>query len=321
MKITVLDAKTSAMDDLSYAALSEFGDLTVYDRTPENLVFERASGCEAVLTNKVPMFEKQLAPLADLKYIGILATGYNNVDLQYAKKRGITVTNIPSYGTDSVAQAVFAHILHFANAVAEHSEAVKNRGEWCASADISFCVKPLTELAGKTLGIIGYGEIGRKVAQIGSAFGMEVAAFSPSKIGAKSAGAVRFADSADAVFAAADIISLNCLLNASTNKIVNARTIARMKDGVWIVNTGRGGLVDESDLASALRAGKVGAYGCDVLSKEPPEVSNPLLTAPNCCITPHNAWTTFEARRRLIDIAVGNLRAWIDGSPRNVVGK
>ena len=290
LKITVLDGFMAAREDLNWDALREFGDVSEYDRTPNELVIERSIDADVLLVNKVPLFKEQLSLLPKLKYIGVTATGYNNVDLSEARARGIDVTNIPSYSTESVAQAVFAHILNLSNAVESHSEAVRS-GLWCKSADICFCLRPLVELCGRRLGIIGYGAIGSRVAQIAKAFGMEVWAYSPSRGCVGGDGVAQF-KSVEEIFSNCHIISLNCPLNSATDKI---------------------------SMAAALKSGKVGGYGADVLSVEPPQLDNPLLCAPNCYLTPHNAWTTKEARSRLIEIAADNLRSWIAGSPKNLV--
>ncbi len=304
-------------EDLNWDALRRLGTVAEYDRTPRDLIIERSADADAILVNKVPLFKEQLALLPNLKSKGITATGCNNVDLAEARARGIDVSNIPSYSTESVAQAVFAHILNLSNAVENHSEAVKN-GVWNKSADICFCLRPLVELCGRRLGIIGYGAIGKRVAQIAKAFGMDVWAYSPSKEGAGCDGVAQF-KSVDEIFSNCHIISLNCPFNPATDKIVNAKSISLCMDGVWFINTGRGALVDERAMAEALALGKVGGYGAAVLSAEPPSADNPLLGAPNCHLTPHNAWTTKEARRRLIEIAADNLRAWIAGTPKNIV--
>lgn len=315
MKIAILDGYTSTMGEFDWKGIEAFGEVAAYDRTPEDKIIERARGAEAVLTNKVPMFEEQICALPELRYIGVLATGYNNVDLRCAKSRGIAVTNIAEYGTDSVAQAVFAHILNIANKTEEHSQSARS-GDWSKCADICYCLAPLTEIAGKTIGIVGYGAIGRRVAQIAKAFGMEVVAYSPSRPAGTSDAAARFT-TLDDLLSSSDIISLNCALNDSTKEMVNAESIAKMKDGAWIVNTGRGGLVNERDLAAALNSGKIGAAGVDVLSSEPPPPDNPLISAKNCHITPHIAWTTREARKRLIQIAAENLKSWLEGGSKN----
>ncbi len=316
LKIVVMDGKTAAMDDLGWSDFEKLGELVVYGNTPKDKIVERAAGADAVLTNKVPFFAEQFSALPRLRYVGVLATGYNNVDLKEAASRGVEVTNVPSYGTDSVAQEVFAHILNISNRVQTHAEAV-NRGEWRDS--MCFCLTPQVELAGKSIGILGFGKIGRKVAEIASAFGMKVVAFSPSRKAGLSEGAVRFV-SRDDLFETSDIISLNCLLSSETEKIINAKNLSKMRRGVWIINTGRGRLIDEEALADALKSGKVGAAGLDVLSSEPPSKGNPLIGIPNCFITPHNAWTTFEARRRLLRIAFENLSEWASGlAPKNSI--
>lgn len=318
-KIAVLDGYTTVLNNLNWDSLNQFGDVVAYDRTPKEKIIERAIDAQAVLTNKVPFFKEQIEQLSNLKYIGVLATGYNNVDLDFARERGIVVTNIPAYGTDSVAQTAFAHILNIANSVELHSQAVHN-GEWTKSPDPCLCLTPIVELSGKTLGIIGYGAIGKKIAVLAKSFGMNVVAYSPSRIVGTSDEISDF-KSVDDIFKCSDILSLNCPLNSSTDKIINNDTINLMKNGVWIINTGRGGLIDELALAEALKSGKVGAAGVDVLSAEPPSVENPLLNVPNCHITSHNAWMSKEARQRLINIAVENLKAFIDDKPINVVNK
>ena len=282
IRIAILDAYTTVRDDLDWSPLEKFGTVYSFDRTPPELIVERARSADAVLVNKVPMFAEQ-----------------------------------PGYGTDSVAQAGFAHILNISNRVQAHSEAVE-RGEWARSRDVCFCLSATVELSGKTLGIFGYGAIGRRVAEIGAAFGMRALAFSPSRaVGTRDA--VAEFVSAGELFSRSDIISLNCPLNDATTGIVCARTIAKMRRGVWIINAGRGGLVDEGALAEALERGVVGAAGLDVLCEEPPVSGSPLIGAPNCFITPHNAWATREARARLIEIAAENIASWLEGRPRNIV--
>lgn len=318
-KIVILDAFTSVRDDLNWNAFEAVAKVDAFDRTSPDQVVERCAGAEVVLTNKVVLNSAHFEELPDLKYVGVLATGFNNVDLSAARARGIDVTNIPAYSTDSVAQAVFSHILEFANMTAKHAAAVRE-GQWSTSKDICFSLGRLTELAGMTLGIIGYGAIGKTVAKIARAFGMKVIAYTPRlKVGCSDIFAT-FA-SLDEVFAASDIVSLNCPLNDFTRGIINEKNIAKMKDGAWIINTGRGSLVDERALAEALRSGKIGAAGLDVLSSEPPSSANPLIGAPNCNITPHNAWTTYAARKRLLDIALDNLNSWIAGEKKNVVNQ
>ena len=316
-KLVVLDGYTAVFDDLDWRAFDAIADAEVYQRTPPDKIIERAANADAVFTNKVPLFRGQLDALPKLKYIGVLATGYNNVDIPLARSRGITVTNIPSYGTESVAQQVFAHILNMANRVADHAASVR-AGAWCSSKDICYCLTRQTELSGLTLGIVGYGAIGRAAARIGAAFGMKVLACRRSgKIG-EIDGCAQIASLGD-VLAKSDIVSLNCPLNEKTDKIINAQTIAKMKRGAWLVNTGRGGLVDEPALAAALKSGQIAFAGVDVLSSEPPKPDNPLLGLENCFITPHNAWTTTAARRRLLKICFDNFAAWLAGSPINTV--
>lgn len=317
MKLVILDGYMATREDLDWNALSNFAQVEIFDRTPPEKIIERSIDADAVFTNKVPFFKEQIVQLPNLKYIGVLATGYNNVDLQLARERGITVTNIPAYGTSSVAQEVFAHILNISNRIELHSNSV-HTGDWCKSPDVCYCLTQQTELANLTLGIIGFGAIGKKVSQIAEAFDMRVLAYSPSKKVGDTYGKTRIAD-IDEIFAQSDIISLNCPLTSATEKIINSENIAKCKRGVWIINTGRGGLIDELALAQALKNGSVGYAGVDVLSVEPPVAENPLLSCDNCFITPHNAWTTQSARKRLIDIAINNFKAWINGSAINVV--
>ncbi len=318
IKIAILDGFTTIQNDLNWHDFDEIADVAYFDRTPPEKILERANDADAVFTNKVPFFTEQLDALPKLKYIGVLATGYNNVDVKLAKERGIIVCNIPSYGTDSVAQSVFAHILNISNQIAKHAQSVRD-GDWCKSPDIAYCLTAQTELASLTLGIVGFGAIGRKVAEIAQGFGMNVLAFSPSrKIGEKF-GNVEIAD-IEKIFAQSDIVSLNCPLNENTKEIINAKTLALFKHSAWLINTGRGQLINEADLASALKSGKIAFAGLDVLSCEPPKKDNLLLGLENCFITPHNAWTTRAARQRLINICLNNFKAWLAGNPINVVG-
>ena len=317
LKIAVLDGFTTVGHDLNWDAFKQYADIVVFDRTPKEKIIERASDADAVFTNKVPLFKEQLDALPKLRYIGVLATGYNNVDVRLAAERGIVVTNIPQYGTDSVAQAVFAHILNISNRVAVHAEAVRS-GVWCKSADVCFRLTEQVELAGKTLGIIGFGAIGRKVARIAEAFSMNVLAFAPSREIGEFYGAARICP-VDEIFASSDIVSLNCPLNEKTAKIITAQSLSKFKRGAWLINPGRGGLIDENALADALNSGRVAFAGLDVLSVEPPAGGNPLLGLSNCFITPHNAWTTTEARRRLLGICLENFKAWCSASPINTV--
>ena len=322
--IVVLDGYTLNPGDLSWEGLAELGELTVYDRTGEDeeRIIERARDAEIVLTNKTPLSRRTIEALPKLRYLGILATGYNVIDLGAAAERKIPVSNVPSYGTDSVAQLVFAHILRFCHHVAEHSGSVKE-GEWTRSGDFCYWKFPLVELAGKTLGIIGFGRIGRRVADIAHAFGMKVLACDVSRgtepeWAGTSPGAFAWAE-CNGLLSRSDFVSLNCPLTDENRGLMNAGNLAGMKEGSFLVNASRGPLVVDEDLAAALESGHLAGAGLDVLGTEPPAPDNPLYTAPNVSITPHIAWATREARFRLMDIAVDNLRAFLAGNPRNVV--
>lgn len=317
MKIVILDAYTSNPGDLSWDGLSELGELHVYERTetPE-LVVERCKGAEIVLTNKTILSAEILNQLPRLLYIGVLATGYNVVDFEAARKQHIVVTNIPAYSTDSVAQATFAHILNITNRVGDYADGIAH-GKWEQSKDFSYLSYPLHELTGQTIGIVGLGNIGTKVAKIALAFGMKVIAFTSKEQEALPEGVVRM--NMDDLFETADIVSLHCPLTESTRHLVNKDRLATMKPNAIIINTGRGPLVDDQALADALNAGTIQAYGADVITQEPPRDGNPLLSARNAFFTPHIAWATFEARQRLISIATANVKAFISGSPQNVV--
>lgn len=317
MRIVVLDAYTANPGDLSWEELAKLGDLAIYDRTPPEKTIERAREADAILTNKVILDESVIASLPKLKYVGILATGANVVDLVAAKSRGIVVSNVPKYSTESVVQLVFAHILNLATRLADNASAVRN-GEWVACSDFSFSRGNLTELYGKCLGIVGLGSIGSRVAQVGVVFGMNVVAYGPHLSVGNCYGEVE-AVSLEKLFEISDIVTLHCPLNSATRRLVNKDRLEEAKDGMWLINTGRGQLLDEQDVACALKSGKLGGLGIDVLSTEPPKSNNPLLEAPNCYITPHNAWATIEARRRLIRIAVDNLKAFIANDPKNIV--
>ena len=320
MKIVILDGYTVNHGDLSWDGLKEFGELTVYDRTPNDLqtVVSRIGDAEIVLENKINMSREVMDACPNLKYIGEIATGYNNVDVQAAKEKGIIVTNIPAYSTASVAQLTFALLLEICHHTAHHNDLV-HQGDWTSCPDTMFYdhTWPLIELAGKTMGIIGFGQIGQSVARIARAFGMNVITYSRSvrEEGKLLAEYV----SLDELFARSDVISLHCPLFPETKGLINAENIAKMKDGVIILNTSRGPVINEADLAEALNSGKVYAAGVDVVSSEPMQADNPLLSAKNCFITPHMAWMSSEARTRLIDIAVNNIRAYRDGAPINNV--
>lgn len=316
MNIVVLDGYTANPGDLNWDKLQELGKCTIYERTAPDEVLERAAGAEVLLTNKVVLNSETIAALPDLKYIGVLATGYNVVDIAAARERGIIVTNIPAYSTPSVGQMVFAHILNITQQVRHYSEKV-TQGDWSKSSDFCFYDTPLIELLGKKIGIVGLGQTGYNTARIAIGFGMKVWAVT-SKSRLQLPPEIRKAD-LDQVFHECDIISLHCPLTDSTRNLVNANRLSLMKPTSILINTGRGPLVNEQDLADALNTGKIYAAGLDVLSEEPPRSDNPLLTARNCFITPHIAWANFEARQRLIHITVSNLKAYIDGKPINVV--
>ena len=320
MKIVVLDGYILNPGDLTWESLEALGDTTVYDRTSYNpndidLIIERSKDADAILTNKTPITREVLNNLPNLKYIGVLATGYNVVDIEAAKEKGITVTNIPTYGTDAVAQMVFALLFELTNHVSEHNKAVKE-GQWSAIQDWCFWNKPLMELSGKTIGIIGYGRIGQKVGQIAQAFGMKVLANANSPRRELENESMKYAD-IDELYKYSDVISPHCPLTEDTKGMINKGTISKMKDGVIIINTSRGPLIVEEDLAGALESGKIKGAGLDVVNKEPIELDNPLLKLDNCIITPHIAWAPIEARSRLMDIAVNNLRAFIGNKPAN----
>lgn len=315
MNITILDGWSANPGDLSWQPLEKFGRLTVYDRTFTDQILERSKGNEIILTNKVPLDSATLRQLPNLQYIGILATGYNVVDVKTAVSQGITVTNIPSYSTMSVAQSVFALLLAFTNSTEHYSDQFHS-GEWCRCPDFSFVDTELTELSGKRLGIIGYGNIGKAVARIASAFGMEVCA-SSSKDQKELGDIVKL--TTDEIFSTCDVVSLHCPLTEDTYHIADERRINSMKRDAIIINTARGPLVDEYALAVALKEGKIRGAGLDVLGQEPPSFDNPLIGVPRCIVTPHIGWATKEARTRLIAIAIDNVRAFLSGAPVNVV--
>ncbi|MBO7143815.1 MAG: D-2-hydroxyacid dehydrogenase [Salinivirgaceae bacterium] len=314
MKIVVLDGYCLNPGDLDWSGFEPMGSITVYDRTPAALTIERSKDAAALLTNKTVLTAENMSQMPNLKYVGVLATGYNVVDLQYAASRGIVVTNIPAYSTASVAQMVFAHILNIANSVEHHSQLVRG-GAWSGSIDFCFWDRPQVELAGKTIGLVGLGNTGMATARIALAFGMKVIAVTSKKNLPEGIKSVSYSD----LWQQSDIVSLHCPLSADTRNLVNTSTIAQMKPSAILINTGRGPLIDEQALADALNGGRIAAAAVDVLSTEPPTADNPLLTARNCFITPHIAWATREARQRLMDIAVGNLKAFAEGKPVNVV--
>lgn len=317
MKIVVLDGFTENPGDLSWEQLEQLGDCTVYDRTPSDLVLERIDHADIVLTNKTVLSKDVINRSPHLKYIGVLATGYNIVDLKAAREKNIPVCNIPTYGTNAVAQFAMALLLELCHHVGEHSQSVMN-GEWSHSPDFCYWKYPLTELSGKTMGIIGFGRIGRRTAELAAVFGMKVIAYDPFQDCAKNTADFQYV-SLEELFSQSDVISLHCPLSDSTREIICKENIAKMKYGVWIINTSRGPLIRESDLRDALVCGKVAGAALDVVSVEPIAEDNPLLNAPNCIITPHIAWAPKESRQRLMDIAVKNVKAFIGGNPTNVV--
>ncbi len=320
-KIVVLDGYTLNPGDLSWEALEALGELTVYDRTEidNDAIIERIGDAAYVFTNKTPVNAAIIAACPSLKFVGVLATGYNVVDVAAAKEAGIAVTNIPTYGTDAVGQFAIALLLEICHHVGHHSEAV-HEGRWESNADWCFWDYPLIELAGKTIGVIGYGRIGQSTGRIAQAFGMKVLAYDTYQNEALVSDTCQYAD-LEKVFAEADVIALHCPLFPETEGIINKDNIAKMKDGVIIINNSRGPLIVEQDLADALNSGKVYAAGLDVASTEPIKGDNPLLKAKNCLITPHISWAPVESRTRLMGIAVDNLKAFIDGKPVNVVNK
>ena len=317
LKIVVLDGYTLNPGDLSWKDLEALGTVKIYDRTHPGEVVERATGAQIVLTNKTVLDGEALSQLPDLKYIGVLATGYNVVNLEAARRQGITVTNIPAYSTDSVAQMVFAHLLNITQRVGHYAEEVAS-GHWTKQADFSYWNTPLVELAGKTLGVIGLGHTGMATARIALAFGMQVLAYT-SKSAAELPAGIRKADSLEQVFSDSNVVSLHCPLTETTKNLVNMERLKLMKRKAVLINTGRGGLVNETDLAEALEKGLLAAAGVDVLSSEPPVPGHPLVGVKNCFITPHIAWATLEARQRLMGQAVRNIEAFLSGQPINTV--
>lgn len=317
MKIIVLDGYGMNPGDLSWDELKKLGEVTIYDRTSPSEVIERSADAEILLTNKTIIDRQIINQLPSLRYIGVLATGYNVIDTEAAREKGIVVTNIPSYSTDSVAQMVFSLLLTITNSV-EHYTADNRAGRWSSNVDFCYWDTPLMELAGKTFGIIGFGNIGSKVSGIALAFGMKVIALtskSPDSLPAE----VKKAKNLDHLLKESDVLSLHCPLTDTTRHLINASTLTKMKPTAILINTGRGPLVDENALAEALNRGALRGAGVDVLSCEPPTVDNPLLYARNCYTTPHLGWATVEARQRLMDIAVANVANFIEGIPTNVV--
>lgn len=316
MKIVILDGYTANPGDMSWKELDEVGEVTVYERTKPEETVVRAADAEIVLTNKVIIGRREIEQLPKLRYIGVLATGYNVVDIEAAHERGIIVTNVPAYSTESVAQMVFAHLLTVTN----HTEhyAIQNRsGRWSHNPDFCYWDTPQTELAGKTFGIVGLGNIGSRVAQIAIAFCMRVKALTSKSAEALPPG-IQKADLTE-LLSTSDVISLHCPLTDKTRQMINAETIALMKPLAILINTGRGPLVNDADVAEALNKKRLSAYCADVMTEEPPKADNPLLNQPNAFITPHIAWATNEARSRLLQTAIANVRAFIEGKPQNVI--
>ena len=316
MKIVVLDGYTLNQGERDWEELNELGEVTVHDRTEPDEVIRRAEGAEVVLTNKVVLDRSTIEHLPDLKYIGVLATGYNIIDLNAARERGIVVTNVPAYSTDSVVQMAFAHILNITLRVGHYAHEVHN-GVWSAQPDFSYRDTPLIELKGKRIGLVGFGHIGQAMAKVALAFGMKVVVC-PHKMDTKLPKEYEKAKLND-VFSTCDIVSLHCPLTPETKEMVNSFRLSLMKQGAILINTGRGGLIDEKALERALLSGKLLGAGLDVLSSEPPSPGNPLLKLKNCFITPHIAWATHEARERLMAQVVENLKAWMNGTPINNV--
>lgn len=319
MKLVVLDGYTLNPGDLNWDGIKEFGDLQVHDRTPESQIVERCQGAEIIFTNKTPLREAILAQLPDLKYIGVLATGYNVVDVDYAKKRGVLVANVPGYGTASVVQMTFALLLELCQHVQSHSDSVFE-GEWSRSLDFCYWKHPLVELEGKTLGIIGFGSIGQKVADVAGAFGMNVIGQSRRQSDQTHRKNFRWAGLHE-LLSESDVVSIHCPLFPETQGLINKETLKLMKSSAFFLNTSRGPLMVDQDLADALNAGVIAGAGIDVLSVEPPSATNPLFRAKNCLITPHIAWATKEARSRLMGIAENNLSSFLNGNPVNIVNK
>ena len=318
MKIVVLDGYGLNPGDLSWNGMNALGELTVYDRTSPSEMLERSQGAEVLITNKTLITADNMAELPELKYIGVLATGYNVVDIDAAKARGIVVTNIPAYSTASVAQMVFAHVLNITQRVGYYADE-NVKGRWTDSVDFCYWDTNLVELDGKKMGIVGYGNIGKATARIALAFGMEVLAYTSKEQKDLPQGVKKV--TLDELFVESDVISLHCPLTPDTKELVNAKRLSMMKSSAILINTGRGPLVNEQDLADALNEGRIAGAGLDVLSVEPSVAGNPLLSAKNCFITPHIAWATKEARTRLMDIAVNNLKSYQEGNIINNVAK
>ena len=318
MKITVLDGYGLNPGDMSWDELKALGDVEIFDRTPREQVVERAKDSEIILTNKVKIDDEIMSQLPQLMYVGVLATGYNVVDVKAANKRGIIVTNIPAYSTDSVAQMTFAHILTISNRV-EHYAIENRKGRWSNNPDFCYWDTPLVDLTGKTLGIVGLGHIGLRVAAIAKQFGMDVFAYTSKTAAELPLGIQK--TTLEGLYAVSDILTLHCPLTDETRELINARSIAKMKKGIVIINTGRGQLINEHDVAEALKSGYICGYGADVMSEEPPKEDNELLLQPNAFITPHIAWASMDSRIRLMNQTVNNIKAFMNGRPINVVNR
>lgn len=316
MKIVVLDGHAVNPGDLSWDWLSEFGEVAVYERTPDELAAERIGDAELVLLNKIPITAQLLDSCPNIRLICVLATGYNVVDCHAARQRGITVCNVPDYGTAAVAQFTFSLLLELCNRVGHHDELV-HCGAWTSCPDFCFWDTPQMELAGKTIGIIGFGRIGRAVGRIANAFGMKVIAYNRSRCSEGEA-IGEYVDM-DILLKESDIISLHCPLTAENGGLINTHTIEKMKDGVILLNTARGGLVDEQAVSDALKQGRIRGFAADVVSAEPIRKGNPLLDAPNCILTPHMAWAPIESRKRIIDCTVRSIQGFLAGKPLNTV--
>ncbi|MET3543561.1 glycerate dehydrogenase [Paenibacillus favisporus] len=319
MNIVVLDGQTLNPGDLSWDELGKLGSVTVYERTPAGLIQERIGNAEMVLTNKTPLTREVLEAAENLRYVGVLATGYNVVDIEAAAARGITVTNVPAYGTESVAQFVFALLLELCHQIGRHGDSVRS-GDWAKAVDFSYTLTPQIELWGKTMGIVGYGRIGRQVARLAEAFGMRVLVSGrPGKADGDEDSGVRRVP-LEQLLAESDVVSLHCPLTAETEGLINRERLALMKPSAFLINTARGGLLQEQDVADALNEGRLAGAALDVLAAEPPAADHPLVHAPRCIITPHMAWAAVEARERLMSIAAGNVAAFLEGRPVNTVG-
>lgn len=318
MNIVVLDGYTLNPGDLDWSGLQALGELTVYERTSESEIVERAAQADIVLTNKTPLSAQTLGQLPKLRYVGVLATGYNIVDVQAAKAQGIIVTNVPAYSTHSVAQLVFALVLEFCHRVQRHSDSVL-QGDWAGSRDFSYSVSPLMELSGQTMGLIGLGQIGKQTALIAGAMGMKVIATGSGRTVPQPVEGIEWV-SLEELLQRADVVSLHCPLTPTTNGLMNAERIALMKPTAILINTARGGLLNEADVAQALNEDRLAGAGLDVLTVEPPKSDNPLLHAKNVIITPHIAWATKEARARLMTVATQNAQAFVQDQPVNVIG-